>query len=84
MQIQRDDLDDAVRADLLTADQADALWSSLRERHGEDGASGASTGVDAAQIAYYAGALIVMGAMGWFATEATGSPVPFRPGVAQA
>ena len=70
MQIQRDDLDDAVRADLLTADQADALWSSLRERYGEDGASGASTGVDAAQIAYYAGALIVMGAMGWFATEA--------------
>ena len=70
MHIQRDDLDDAVRKGILSSEQAEALWSSFRERHGQEGTSGASTGIDAAQIAYYAGALIVMGAMGWFATEA--------------
>jgi hypothetical protein len=70
MQIQRDDLDDATQEGILSPEQADALWKHLRERHGEEGASGASTGIDAAQIAYYAGTLIVMGAMGWFATEA--------------
>ena len=70
MQIQRNDLDDAVREGILSADQANALWTHLRERHGEEDATGQSTGIDAAQIAYYAGALIVMGAMGWFATEA--------------
>jgi len=70
MQIQRADLDDAVREGVLSPDQADALWTHLQEQHGADDATSRSTGIDAAQIAYYAGALIVMGAMGWFATEA--------------
>lgn len=70
MQIQRDDLDDAVRADILATDQADALWKHLQNRATERGERGVPSTVDAAQIAYYAGALIVMGAMGWFATEA--------------
>jgi hypothetical protein len=70
MQIQRDDLDNAVRADILAADQADALWKHLQDRTTERGGRGVPSTVDAAQIAYYAGALIVMGAMGWFATEA--------------
>lgn len=70
MQIRRDDLDDAARQGILSPDQADALWTHLRKRCGADDASRRSTGLDAAQVAYYAGALIVMGAMGWFATEA--------------
>jgi len=71
MQIQRDDLDEAIRADILSADQAAALWAHLRTQHEEEAnPAGGSSSVDAAQIAYYAGALIVMGAMGWFATEA--------------
>lgn len=70
MQIQRDDLDDAAREGILSTDQADALWKHLQGRRGADDTSRRSTGLDVAQVAYYAGALIVMGAMGWFATEA--------------
>lgn len=70
MQIQRDDLDRAVREGLLSEDQAAALWTLLHEQHGEDERSDRPVGLDAATVAYYAGALIVMGAMGWFATEA--------------
>jgi hypothetical protein len=70
MHIDRNDLNRAVQDGLLSAEQADALWQHLRERHGDEDAPPRSPRLDAAQVAYYAGALVVMGAMGWFATEA--------------
>jgi hypothetical protein len=77
MDISRDDLEAAVDDGVLSADEADALWRYLQAR--TDGASevdaysdnsDAAPALDLVTVAYYGGALIVMGAMGWFMTEA--------------
>ena len=62
MQIEREDLDDAVSRQILAAGQASALWKHLEERHP---ARARFTGLN---VAYYFGALVVISAMGWLMT----------------
>src|ERR1041384_6102306 len=62
MQIEREDLDAAVRKQLLGAEQAAALWKHLEEAHP---ARPRFTGLN---VAYYFGALVVIAAMGWLMT----------------
>lgn len=64
MKITREDLKWAADKGVLQAGQDGALWEALEQR--TDG----QPRFDAANLAYYAGALIVMGAMGWFMTKA--------------
>lgn len=62
MQIEREDLDEAVSRQILTLEQAAALWRHLDERHP---ARARFTGLN---VAYYFGALVVIAAMGWLMT----------------
>src|SRR5882672_4543506 len=63
MRITRDDL--AAASDgLISGQQADALWVALQGRNTN------RARFDAPNVAYYFGALIVIGAMGWFMTKA--------------
>ena len=64
MKITKTDLEWAAAQQILTPEQADALWTAL------DGRSSDRPRFDAAHVAYYFGALIVIGAMGWFMTRA--------------
>ncbi|MGQ4810478.1 hypothetical protein NKDENANG_03948 [Candidatus Entotheonellaceae bacterium PAL068K] len=64
MKFSKRDLDWAVGEGLLGTDQADKLWHALEAR------SITAPKFDLAHVAYYAGALIVISAMGWFMTEA--------------
>jgi hypothetical protein len=59
-----DDLQTAVAAEIVTAAQAERLWDALGQR------ASARPRFDAAHVAYYAGAVIVLSAMGWLLTEA--------------
>jgi hypothetical protein len=59
-----DDLQTAVGDNVVTAEQADRLWDIFGHR------TSARPRFDAAHVAYYAGAVIVLSAMGWFITEA--------------
>ena len=59
-----DDLQSAIDAGLLTAEQAARLWDSVSDEHRT------RPRFDGAHVAYYAGAVIVLSAMGWFLTEA--------------
>jgi hypothetical protein len=59
-----DDLQTGVADNVVTAEQADRLWDLFAQR------TSARPRFDAAHVAYYAGAVIVLGAMGWFITEA--------------
>ena len=59
-----DDLQTAVGDNVVTAEQADRLWDLFGHR------TSARPRFDAAHVAYYAGAVIVLSAMGWFITEA--------------
>jgi hypothetical protein len=63
MRISRDDLTAAAASGLLSEQQAADLWATLEAQ--------ASTRprFDAPHVAYYFGALIVIGAMGWFMTK---------------
>lgn len=70
MRIDRDDLDWAVREGILSDEQARTLWTRLQERTVDESSAWGTTTLDAATVAYYAGALVVIGAMGWFMTEA--------------
>jgi len=92
MDIERSDLEQAAVDGILTPDQVDKLWATLSQRRANDGGVrvSPSTGriepsptealrarFDLVHVAWYAGALLVMGAMGWFATlglEAWGGP----------
>ena len=71
MQIDRSDLEWAVQQGLLSEEKADRLWSALREQKNSSEETHHSESQPAWQdpstIAYYAGALIVIVAMGWFA-----------------
>lgn len=64
MKITREDLQWAVRQQLLAPGHDEALWRALENRQA------GRPRFDAANVAYYAGALIVIGAMGWFMTKA--------------
>lgn len=64
MKLSREDLTWAVNEGLLPPGQDRILWDALEKR------AGATPRFDAAHAAYYAGALIVIGAMGWFMTTA--------------
>src|SRR5438132_3687907 len=74
MRIERGDLDEAIAQQILTAPQAGALWRLLQTRQPEDGAPAAPAAQAPARrftglnIAYYFGALLVIGAMGWLMT----------------
>ncbi|MGH6921850.1 MAG: hypothetical protein ACREJ0_29635, partial [Geminicoccaceae bacterium] len=65
--VARDDIDRAVAAGVIQADQADALWRFLGAK--ETGAA-ARPRFDLVHLLWYAGALIVIGAMGLFTTLA--------------
>ena len=62
--VTRDDIDSAIADGLLTAEQAARLWDRFAAR------AGSRPKFDAAHVAYYAGAVIVLSALGWFLTEA--------------
>ena len=64
MKISRDDLRWAAEQGLLTPGQDEKLWGALEQRRAD------KPRFDAANVAYYAGALIVIGAMGWYMTKA--------------
>src|SRR5689334_16703237 len=92
MDIERSDLTWATDTGLLTPTQADALWRGLEERRADGGAVriSPSTGrverqaapalrarFDLVHVTWYAGTLLIMGALGWFANlglEAWGGP----------
>jgi len=60
MRFGRKDLDRAVGQGVIDAAQADTLWQALEEGAAE------RPRFSLVHIAYYAGALLVIGAMGWF------------------
>ncbi len=64
MQIGSAELDEAVGQGVLTRQQATALWSFLCNR-GDGQAPSRFTGLN---VAYYFGAMLVIGAMGWLMT----------------
>lgn len=64
MNLSKEDLTWAAKEGVISAEQADGLWLKLQER----GATPTRSKFDAANIAYYFGALIVMSAMGWLMT----------------
>ena len=64
MRFSKRDLEWAVREKLIGAAEAEALWQGLCARGAEE------PRFDAAHVAYYAGALLVIGAMAWFMTAA--------------
>ena len=66
MKISQNDLRQAAAASGLSADQADSLWRSLEAVATAD----AKPRFDLTNVAYYFGALIVIGAMGWFMNKA--------------
>jgi len=77
MRIERTDLDEAIGQQILTGPQAAALWRLLQSRQradadARDTAAGAElpqprfTGLN---VAYWFGALLVIGAMGWLMTQ---------------
>ena len=71
MNITKTDLDWAASQKLITAEQSDSLWRALSERDAAQGRAGSDdqrARFDLAHAAYYFGALVVIGAMGWFMT----------------
>jgi hypothetical protein len=63
MDIDRTDLDKAAAQGVITAPQAEALWSFLTQ-----GSSARAPHFTGLNVAYYFGALIVIAAMGWLTT----------------
>src|SRR6266446_4693261 len=73
MRIERADLDEAIGQQILTGPQAAALWRFLQARQPVGAAAaGASPApqrrFNGLNVAYYFGALLVIGAMGWLMT----------------
>jgi hypothetical protein len=64
--ISQDELRRAAATSGLSIDQADRLWRALRSGSTDNG----KPKFDVANVAYYLGALIVIGAMGWFMNKA--------------
>jgi hypothetical protein len=67
--VARDDIDRAVAAGVLQADQADALWHFLQTKAATPQPASRQR-FDLVHLLWYAGALIVIGAMGLFTTLA--------------
>jgi hypothetical protein len=65
MNVSKDDLNRAAAEGLISRAQADALWLSLSTRGEKDDGRAR---FDLAHVAYYSGAFVVIGAMGWFMT----------------
>jgi hypothetical protein len=63
MTIDRQDLEWAVQRKLLTGQQAEDLWQAVADKNKH------RHRFDLTHLMYYAGALLVMGAMGWLITE---------------
>jgi hypothetical protein len=61
MQIERTDLEAAVKHGLVAEERAASLWSFLEQRHPAPRFNGLN-------VAYYFGALVVIAAMGWLMT----------------
>jgi hypothetical protein len=66
--IGREDMADAVARGIITQEQADALWQVALEKG--KGANRSDDSSALSQFLYYLGALIVIGAMGWFMNSA--------------
>jgi hypothetical protein len=64
VKVTKKDLDWAASQDLISIDQAESLWSAFEKRNA------GRPKFDLANVTYYFGALVVIGAMGWFMTEA--------------
>lgn len=64
MQITFKEIEAAIRKQIITQEQGEKLWSLWNEE--EEG----RTGFQIAHLAYYAGALVVISAMGWFMDNA--------------
>ena len=64
LKLQREDLHWAESRGILQPGQAEALWRALEQRHPD------AARFDLVHVSYYAGALLVIGAMGWFMTLA--------------
>lgn len=64
MKITRADLERAVSAGVLQPGQDELLWRSLEQQQA------GRPRFDAANVIYYAGALVILGAMGWYLTNA--------------
>jgi hypothetical protein len=67
--VARDDIDRAVAAGVIQADQADALWHFLRAEAATPPPASRPR-FDLVHLLWYAGALVVIGAMGLFTTLA--------------
>jgi hypothetical protein len=63
MKISRLDLAWAADCNIISSEQAETLWQGLEARHAS------RPRFDAAHVAYYFGALLIIGAMGWFMNE---------------
>lgn len=66
MNISKDDLRRAAATSGLSGEWAERLWQTLQSTSAEEG----KPKFDVANVAYYLGALIVIGAMGWFMNKA--------------
>lgn len=66
MRIEREALRRAADRSGIPAAQADRLWAALEE----EGAAAGHARFDATHVIYYSGALVIIGAMGWFMTRA--------------
>ena len=66
MNISQDELRRAATVSGLSTDQADLLWQTLKSSLARDG----KPQFDLTNVAYYLGAFIVIGAMGWFMNKA--------------
>jgi hypothetical protein len=64
LQIKKEDLEWAVSQDLISTSQVEPLWQRLSEK------TVSRPRFDLVHVLYYFGALIVIGAMGWFMTDA--------------
>ena len=62
MQIEREDLNQAVSRQIIAVEQAHALWKHFEERHP------ARARFNGLNVAYYFGALVVISGMGWLIT----------------
>ncbi len=69
MHISKTDFDRATTRVPLPAGQADALWREL-QTVAQPAAAGVGSRFDFAHVTYYFGALVVLGAMGWFMSNA--------------
>ena len=66
VKVSYDKLHASARLSGITPGQAEALWLNLQPKADETPAAK----FDAENVAYYFGALIIIGAMGWFMTNA--------------